>query len=778
LTQTVGTSTKRKETASKITGTAKYAADHYEPGLLHAKMLASPHAHARIKRIDVAQALQQSGVRAVLTGIDVPVRAGSHLEDRPILAIDKVRYFGEPVALVVADTEQEAKAACQWISVEYEALPAVSTVSQALHTDAPLVHEGMSQYKMVKPVYPVLGTNIANWTKVRKGDMKEGWGLSEVMVEAAYSFPQSDHAAMETRCSFAEIRPTGEVRIVSASQAPFNIKKIIHKLFHVPMQQIHVTIPLVGGAFGGKAAVQLELLAYAASKAVGGRKVKLVNSREEDMCSSPVHIGLEAHVKMGCTKTGKLTALEVSFFFDGGAYSDEAVDISKIAGLDCTGPYKVDHVWCDSKCVYTNHPYATSFRGYAHSELTFPIERTMDMLADKLQIDPIEFRMKNAIQPGDTTPTLTELTSSNVGDLFQCLTRLRKLMQWERRNRVEENGERVRAIGVASLWKTSNSPTNASSGAVITFNQDGSVHLLTGVVEIGQGTKTVLAQILAEKLNMSVDKVHVMLEVHTESNPEHWKTVASSSVYLAGNAVMRAADDAIRQLRSIASIPLRCSPEDIEIANEKAFVRDNPSKWILIKDIAHGYRYPNGNAIGGPVIGQGSFSMKHLTYVNPETGEGHPGPEWTIGAQAVEVEFDKKTYTYSIKNAYSVIDAGKVLNPMAAKGQIMGAMCMGLSFASREEFHFDAEGGMKNSQFRSYKVLRYGENPAYIVDFVETPRTDAPYGSRGLGEQGLIGMPAALANALSAAAGVPLNHLPLTPESIWKAKGGGLLDPL
>lgn len=772
MTDVVGTSPYRKEAADKITGRAKYAGDFAEPGLLHAKLLVSKHAHARILSVDASEAWQHAGVRAIVTGKDVPVLAGAHLEDRPILARDKVRYYGEPIAILVADTEYEAQAACQDIKVDYELLPVVNTLSQALAADAPLVHRDMSQYRQVKPVYPVHNTNIANWTKIRKGDMKEAWRGSEVTVEAEYSFPQSDHAAMETRCSYAEISSGGTVSITSSSQAPFNIKKLINQLFHVPMHNIKVHVPLVGGGFGGKAAVQLELLAYAASKAVGGRKVKLVNSREEDMGTSPVHIGLEARVKMGCTRTGKFTALEVTFLFDGGAYSDEAVDMSKVAALDCTGPYKIDHVWCDSKCIYTNHPYATSFRGYAHAELTFPIERTIDLLAAKVKMDAIEFRMNNVIQPGDTTPTRTKLTASNVGNLLQCLQRLKEITQWERGSRFEEKDGRVRAKGVACFWKTSISPTNASSGAVIAFNEDGSVNLLCGVVEIGQGTKTVLAQILAEKLKMSVDKVHVMMEVNTESNPKHWKTVASSSVYLAGNAVMRAADDAMQQLRSIASIPLRCSADDVEIAHEKAFVKHAPTQWILVKDIAHGYRYPNGNTIGEQVIGRGSFVMKHLTHINPATGEGTPGPEWTIGAQAVEVEYDTKTSAYTLLKAYSVIDAGKVLNPMAAHGQVMGAMCMGLSFASREEFRHDPTGFLLNNQFRSYKVMRYGENPEYIVDFVETPRMDSPYGARGLGEQGLIGMPAALANALSLASGIPLNQLPLTTENIWKAKGG------
>ena len=250
----IGTSPYRKEASNKVTGAAKYAADMMEIGLLYAKMVTSPHAHAKILSIDSSNALNQPGVRAVITGKEVQVRAGSHLEDRPILAIEKVRYCGEPVAIVVADTEYEAKAACNLIRVEYDILPNVNTLSQALQANEPLVHESLSSYKQVKAVFPKYDTNIANWTKVRKGEILEGWKLSEITAEADFSFPQSDHAAMETRCSYAEITPGGEVSIISASQAPFNIKKLIHKLFHVPLHKLkckNVSFPCKAEDLGG-----------------------------------------------------------------------------------------------------------------------------------------------------------------------------------------------------------------------------------------------------------------------------------------------------------------------------------------------------------------------------------------------------------------------------------------------------------------------------------------------------------------------------------------------
>ena len=390
----IGKSVPRKESLLKVTGAAKYTDDYDIPGLLHARMVISPHAHAKIKSIEYANALKAPGVRAVLTGQFFPQLIGSTIIDRPPIAIDKVRYNGEPVAVVVADSEVEAEKAGQLIKVEYETLPVVNSPSEALRKDAPLVHEKLGEYKIIDEAFPEANTNIDNRTKIRKGDIKKGWAESEVTVEASFSFPPSDHAAMETRSVRAEILPDGKVIIYSASQAPFTIKKLISYFFKIDPGKVIVNVPLVGGAYGGKTAVQLEFIAYLCSKAVGGRPVKLTNTREEDLITSPVHIGLDAKIKLGCTKAGRLTAAEITYLFDGGAYSDRAVIISRAAAVDCTGPYNIENVWCDSLCLYTNHPYAAAFRGFGHAELTFPIERTMDMLANKLRDGSFGIKIK------------------------------------------------------------------------------------------------------------------------------------------------------------------------------------------------------------------------------------------------------------------------------------------------------------------------------------------------------------------------------------------------
>src|SRR5699024_498792 len=311
-----------------------------------------------------------------------------------------------PIAMVIADTEQVAQYAAGLIQVEYEPLAVVNTPTEAFEADAPLVHEHLGTYKvMVKGLQAKPKTNIANHTKIRKGNFEEAWQAADTTIEKRFSFSPSDHAALETRVARVEILPDGRVLVYTSTQGPFYVRKLMSQFLGIDMGKISVHTTVIGGAFGGKGTVQLEFLAYLASRAVGGRTVKIANTREEDMITSPVHIGLTAHVKLAANRDGRIQAAKYEYYFDGGAYSDTGAGISKAAAADCTGPYHIENVHCDSYCMYTNHPYATSFRGFGHPELTFAVERTMDMLAEKLAIDPFEIRMRNAIQPGHTTPT-------------------------------------------------------------------------------------------------------------------------------------------------------------------------------------------------------------------------------------------------------------------------------------------------------------------------------------------------------------------------------------
>lgn len=773
----VGKSIQRKEAWDKVTGTAKYTADFLEPGTLHAKLVTSTYAHAKLKEIDINEALNAPGVRAIVLGRDYPKHYGVEIKDHPPLAVDRVRYFGEPIAIVVANSERDAMRAVKLVKIEYEFLAVINSPSDAVKPGAAMIHENLDQYQIsVQGVYPEPNTNICNRVKIRKGDMTKGWSESEVVVEENFTLPKSDHIAMETRCVQSKILADGSVEIITSSQSPFSVKEMIAEYFGYEQGKVNVKTPLVGGGFGGKSPVQLEFLAVMASRAVGGKPVKIANSREEDIVSSPSRLGAEATIKIGASRDGLIRALEMTYLIDSGAYSDITPRMTKAIAIDCSGPYNIENLTCDSICVYTNSTYSTSFRGFGHETYTFCIERALDKLAFCLSIDPLELRLKNALIEGQTTPTLVRATKSNIGDLRACILKLKEVFSWDEGLRVDLGRGRIKAKGMSCFWKTSNSPTDAVSSVLLTFNTDGSININSGVVEIGPGMKTTLAQILAEKMQMNIERIHVKLEVDTTISPKHWKTVGSMTTYMAGRAVLKAADDLIDQLRSLAASVMRCSPEDLVVAEEKVYLKQDPNFFLPFKDLVHGFKYPNGNAVGGQIMGRGSFIMENLTFIDKETGEGKPGPAWAVGAQAVEIELDTNDYTYRLIKAATIIDAGKVLNPKTARGVITGGMCMGLGLSSREAFQYDCDGKMLTTSLRTYKMIHIGEEPEYIVEFIETPHIEAPYKARGIAEHGIIGIPAALANALSSAASVDLNQLPITPELIWRTKTGGELN--
>ncbi|MFB5190777.1 xanthine dehydrogenase family protein molybdopterin-binding subunit [Alicyclobacillus fastidiosus] len=771
-TKAIGRSIPRKDAAEKVGGFGRYTDDFHHPDMLHAVLVISPYAHARLLSVDTSKALAVLGVRAVVTGQDCRRMTGSPLEDRPVLAFGRVRYAGEPVAIVVAEQLHQAEAAAALVEIHCEPLPVVQSPRESFSDSAPRIHPELGTYHYGEQVRPIPGSNIATYIRVHKGEPQAMWSGCAAVVECDISFPQAHHAPMETHCTIAEIFPGGKVHLMTATQSPYSVPEIIEATFGYRASDVRVSTPLVGGGFGGKSSVFIEPLAVAASEAVGGRRVKLRCSREQDMLTLPGHIGLEANIKLGATRDGRLVAAEITYWFDGGGYSDRGVIVTLAAAQDCTGPYRVDHLHCDAYCMYTNHPPTTSFRGFGHPEQTFVIERALDELALKLDLDPLELRQHNAILPGDTTPTQARLTRSSIGDVPGCFTRLQELLDW-RGPVVKTRGSNLVAKGIAGVWKTSSTPPDASSGAVVYVHRDGRVTLLTGLVEIGQGTKTALTQMVAEVFQMSAAYVDVVFEVNTTEQPEHWKTVASRGSLLAGNAAVRAAEDAVAQLARNAALAMGCRPEDVQIRDGMA-VSSHAQRAIPIGALSHGFTFPDGHVVGSYVVGRGTYTIEGVIPIDFDTGQGVPGPEWTVAAQGVEVEYNPRDFTYRVTRAVTVVDCGKVIHPQLALGQIKGGMSMGLSLASREGYVYRTDGVIANPQFRVYPIHRYGDHPAYEVDFLETPHRQAPWGLRGLGEHGLIGMPAALANALSNATGGAVNHMPMTSELLWRLRGGGM----
>ncbi|HOO22426.1 MAG TPA: xanthine dehydrogenase family protein molybdopterin-binding subunit [Clostridia bacterium] len=766
----VGKDFDRIDAQDKVKGLAVYTDDIAVKGALYAKAVLSTVPHADIVKINKEKALNTEGVIAVITGEDNMVLCGPCIKDRPPIAYGRVRYYGEPVALVVAYDEQTAEKAARLVEIQYSELLAIDTVDDALKEGAFLIHNVNDYAKVIEDVFPQANTNICHITRIRKGDAEKAFSECEFVAEGEYYLPHSDHIAMETRAAVCEIKGDGYVRITTSSQSPFEIKKQLCEAFKLDGGKVDVTVPLVGGAFGGKSAVQLEILAYIASMAAGGRAVKVVNTREQDMIMSPCRMGLKAKIKLGADKDGMLKAAHCDFMLDTGAYADIGPRLAQAVAVDCTGAYKIDNVYCDSMAIYTNHTYVTAYRGFGHESLTFCIERTMEKLANAANTDALELRTKNLVKYGDTTPTQVALNENNLSDITQCYEKLKTLIDWHDNGKTV--GTKVLSWGLSSFCKTSNSPTDAVSGAIITFNSDGSINLNVGIVEFGQAAKTRLVKILADTLKVNPDRIRINTEVNTQFCPEHWKTVASLTTFLAGKAVIKAAEDVVKQFKELAAVSLRCAPEELDIEDERVFVKYNKEFFIAYKDLVRGLKFFDGTNIGGQIIGRGGYGLNHLTKLAPDTGKGKPGSEWTCGAQAVLVEYDNKEQTFRVLKAVTVIDAGTLISPGIDIGVIKGGMSMGLGLAMHEAFSYD-NGRIKNTSLRTYKVRHKEDIPVELtVEFVNTPNVESPCGARAFSEHGVIGIPAALANAISRAAGVETDTLPIYPETIWKLKGG------
>lgn len=765
----IGKGVKKIDAVEKVTGSAQYVHDLELQGMLYARMLLSPHAHARIVNIDTSKAEELPGVRAVLTGKDLDYKIGLYLVDKDILAKDKVIYHGEPVAAVAAETEAIAQQAIELIEVEYEELPAVLDVREAVKEDAPLVHEDLGEYRYMEGVFfPKPGTNIANHFKLRKGDVDKAFEEADHVFENEFYLPQIDHTAMETHTAIAWWKPGGKVKIWSSAQSPFAVRNLLSEAMGIPHEKIEVVVPYVGGGFGGKAGIHFEPLVTCLSRAAGGRPVKLVASREEEFNTVPVRQGLFSRVKTGVTKEGRIIAQKLEFLWDSGANADYGVNVTRAAGYSGAGPYDIENIWIDSLTVYTNKVYGTAYRGFGHSEVLWAVERQMDIIAEELGLDPYEFRKKNILRPGSITAT-GEKIFEHTGNVGKCLDAVAKEIDWENKKKAKKEVKdgKVRGVGIAALHKAPAMPSFTGTGAILKFNENGSINLTVSLIDYGQGTYTALAQIVADKLKMPIEKVNVVFETNTESQPYDWQTVASKGLFMSGNAVINACDDMIRQLKEMASHPLRASVNDLELGEERVYLKHDPDHYIEYKDLAMGYTYPNGNAIGGPLMARGSYIAQGLTNLDPETGQGLPALDWTYGAHAVEVEVDVETGEFEVLKIASAFDVGKVINEACIKGQIQGGVIQGYGSSIFEEYQYDEKGRMLTNSFTDYKVPTTKDIPKELVPiFIETPQIDGPYGARGVAEHPMISVPPAIANALQDALGIVIKELPLRPERV------------
>jgi CO/xanthine dehydrogenase Mo-binding subunit len=402
----VGKSVPRIDIFEKVTGTATFADDmQFGPGLHYGRLVRSPHAHALIKRLDATKARKVPGVKAVVTGADVPTNIGLYLIDRPIFARECVRYVGEPVAGVVATSEEIAQEAAQLVEVDYEELPAVFDPEQGAQPDAPLLHPDLGKYEVANFIFPQPGTNISEHFKLRKGDVEAAWPQCTAIVEGTFRLPQIQHVPIEPHVAVGLWESSGQVTLWTCSQSPFAQRDLIAQSLGIPHGNLRVVSPYVGGGFGGKAGISMEVCAVVMARAVKGHPVKLRMTREEEFIGTSVRQSLVAHTKIGCDAQGQLLAMETKYYFGGGAYNDYGVNIARAAGYSCTGPYLIPNVKGDSYCVYTNQPIGSAMRGFGMPEIHWGIEQIMDQLAEKIGLDPAEFRRRNCVKSGQTILT-------------------------------------------------------------------------------------------------------------------------------------------------------------------------------------------------------------------------------------------------------------------------------------------------------------------------------------------------------------------------------------
>ncbi len=762
----IGNNVLRVDGLEKVTGLAKFVAD-LDPGRrVVARILRSTQAHARILSIGVENAQGIPGVRAVVTGADCPRRIGHAMQDQYPIARGKVRYVGEPVAVVVASSVEAAEAALAQIEVQYEPLSHVLHPRDAARPGAPVLHEDLVDYPHDALLHPEAGTNICHHYQLRRGSVQPAFASAHLVVENEYWVPWIAHVQLEPHGAVA-LWDGEAFTLWSSSQSPFFIRETVSHLFDISPSKVRVVIPYVGGGFGGKSDVTVEpLLAIVAHK-LPGLRVELILTREEMFYGTVIGRGAWGRIKTAVDAGGRLLAEEAELYFSSGGYADYSVWISQGGGHNATGPYYIPDLKIDSHSVYTNTPPTGAYRGYGHPEVHWMVERQMDIIARKLGMDPVELRLKNLLSPGKVN-SLGQVMQDYNGRADLCLQAVHNALAVDPDTGTQPDAptRKVRGKGLACFMKSPVMRTNAQSGAIIHFNEDGTVTLFTGAVEIGQGTFTVLCQIAAEALSLPAEQVHYAARVDTDFSPHEWQTVASHTTWAVGNAVRLAAVDALDQIKTAASEMLGVPVENLEARDGKIYPSGQPQRAVPYRAFGTGYRRADGSALNPPVVGRGTFVPKNLTFPDRETGQGNLAASWTFGCQGAEVEVDLDTGQIAVLRLISAQDAGKIINPDAARGQIEGAMVQALGAVLMEKLRFSAEGRILNSSLTDYRILTSADVPEMQVIFIETEDATGPYGARGLGEHGIVAVPAAVANAVADALGIEFFEIPLTPEMI------------
>jgi CO/xanthine dehydrogenase Mo-binding subunit len=758
----IGRSIQRKDALEKVTGRAVYGADFKFPRQLYGAIYRSPLPHARILNVDPSRTMTLQGVRAVVTSDDYPYIYGAVIQDEPFLAQKKVRYVGEPIGAVAAEDPETALEAVSLVRVDFEELPPVLDIKQALEPGSPLVHENWAEYKKVAGIRPIPGTNICDHFTLRKGDIEAAWKESDVIVENEFSTGMLQHVTLETHCATALFEEGNRLTVWTPAQSPFIVRQYLSQALQMSMNNIRIIGTYIGGGFGSKYDLRAEQLAVVLALKARNRPVKVVFNRWEDFVGSVTRGQVNIKIKTGAKKDGTLVAQELKCYWDTGAYTTMGPRVSRNAGVAAGGPYVIPNIKIQSYTICTNKPIAGAYRGFGVPEINWAHENQMDALALSLNIDPLDLRLRNALEEGSISSTGERLFS--VG-LRESLVEAGRLIGWEKGKLREITTKgKLRGKGIACFWKMTSSPSNSS--AVIKLNDDGTITVLQGGTEMGQGVNTVVAQITAEELGVSIDKVSVAPVVDTAFTPYDKTSTSSRVTFQVGNAVILAAKDVKDQLKKLVAKAWKIPVESVEIEAGTIFEKtaDRTARQIEIEKITESGMMKEQE----PVIGRGSFSTADI-YVAPDVEtlqSSRPTTFWIYGTQAAEVEVDPEIGTVEILKIAAAHDCGKALNPQVCLQQIEGSIVMGLGHALLEEMIFD-QGKAKNANMVDYKVPTSMDfAPETCISLVEAAHPEGPYGAKGVGETALAPTAAAVGNAISNAVGVRFESIPIRPEQI------------
>ncbi len=744
----IGQPQPRIDGMEKATGEARFTADLKMPRMLIGKLLGSPSPHAKILNIDVRKALALPGVKAVVTGADLPGQKYGPFRsrrDETGLARGKVRYIGDPVAAVAAIDEETAFEAIELINVEYEELPAVFDPEEAMKEGAPLIHE---EY----------GTNICARRHFNFGDAEKGFNASYHIREDHFFSQGLSHGALEPRAAVAYLDTSGKLTLWTGTQSPYNVRQDLSLVLGLPASKIRVTKPFVGGGFGGKGSLSSHEVAASLLAIKTRQPVKISLTREEEISITKLRHPMSVYIKTGVGKDGIILAQYVKCIANGGAYASTSVMVAYNAGLTCLIPYRISNFKYDGYVTYTNRPVSGPMRGHGANQPRFAVESQLDMIANDIKIDPAELRLRNATQKGDTSINGLIFNSCALSRAIQEAT---TASGW---NQKKGGKETNRGVGIAcgGFVCGARAGSHTASSCFVQVNEEGGVVLSTGSSDIGQGSETTLAQIVAEVLGISLSNVRV-ISGDTETTPIDPGTFSSRVTFYAGNAAMQAALEVRRSLAEMAAKFMQATAEDIEFRDHKVFVKHAPEKTMAFSNLAQmAISFGHGRSI----IGKGQWAPQNTQFPDKTTYYGNVSGAYSFAAQVAEVEVDSETGEVKVVEVTIADDCGRVINLLGAEGQAEGSVSMGQGHALMENILFGDRGQIMNPSFLEYKIPTALDMADVSFLGVGFPDPSGPYGAKEIGEGLIISTVPAIMNAIFDAVGVRITELPARPEKI------------